>query len=339
MTSKYQRFYKKENNLPEGIYYVTQLDQCEHLWKTFISPRCISDLWEFRLCFHKHFQHKPVFLVVEDHKGIAGLVPMSYVQKLDTYCMFPGEMWNNRTWLERTPVYVRDDYSINDLLKVCPENSYLRYLEISDRSMDCDLSEDETGYVMYPGDMDYNIDNYFKRFSNKKFKAINKVIRSYSDYGYEIFLDRLEDYDRLVEMSIQQFGSRSFMYDIRFQRSFNDVLKFLNNKKMLRMISCVIDGELAAVDIGGIYKGIYTVFLGGTDNRFPGIAKFMNMNHIQYSFSERLHKVDFLCGDFHWKLLWHLDQEVLYRFEPFSSAGDRVSDIQYTFAHMSAVNQ
>lgn len=339
MTLKYKRFYKQENDPPIRFYYVTQLNKCEQLWKTFITPRFISDLWEFRLCFHKHFQHKPVFLVMEDHNGIAGLVPMSYVQKLDTYCMFPGEMWNNRTWLERTPVYVRDDYSINDLLKACPGNSYLRYLEVSDGSIDYDLSEDEIGYVMYPGELDCNIENYFKRFSNKKLKAINKVIQSYSDQGCEVFMNRLEDFDGLVEMSIQQFGSRSFMYDKRFRHSFNDVLNFLYRQKMLRMISCVIDGELAAVDIGGIYNGIYTVFLGGTDSRFPGIAKFINMNHIQYSFSEKLHKIDFLCGDFHWKLLWHLDPEVLYRFEPFSSAGDRLADSQYPFAHISALNQ
>jgi len=25
-------------------------------------------------------------------------------------------------------------------------------------------------------------------------------------------------------------------------------------------------------------------------------------------------KVDFLCGDFHWKKLWHLDPEPLYKF-------------------------
>lgn len=339
MTIKYQRIYNQENNPPKRFYYVTQMDKCEQLWKTFIIPKCVSDLWEFRLCFHKHFHHKPVFLVMEDQSGIAGLVPMSYVQKLDTYFMFPGEIWNNRTWLERTPVYVRDDYSINDLLKACPENSYLRYLEISDGSMDYDFSEDEIGYVMYPVDLDCNIDYYFKRFSNKKLKAINKVIRSYSDQGCEIYINRMEDYNRLVDMSIQQFGSRSFMYDKRFQRSFNDVLKFLHSNKMLRIISCVIGGELVAVDIGAIYKGIYTVFLGGTDSRFPGIAKLMNMNHIQYSFSEKLNKIDFLCGDFHWKLLWHLDQEVLYRFEPFSSAGDRVVHCPYSSTQMSAVNQ
>ncbi len=338
MTLNYQRFNRQESNLPKRIYYVTDLDQCEKFWKTFISPRYISDLWEFRLCFHKHFQHKPVFLVMEDHKGIAGLVPMSYVQKLDTFCMFPGEMYNNRTWLERTPVYIRDDCSIHDLLKVCPENSYLRYLDISDSSVDYDFSEDEIGYVMYPGDMDYNINNYHKRFSNKKLKAINKVIRSYSGQECEIILDRLEDYDCLVEMSIQQFGSRSFMYDKRFQRSFKDVLIFLHKKKMLRMISCVIGGELAAIDIGGIYKGIYTVFLGGTDSRFPGIAKLMNMNHIEYGFSEKLYKVDFLCGDFHWKILWHLNQEVLYRFEPILSAGDHKADISHLSNPVLAVN-
>ncbi len=40
----------------------------------------------------------------------------------------------------------------------------------------------------------------------------------------------------------------------------------------------------------------------------------MNMHHIEFACQHGLRKVDFLCGDFHWKKLWHLDPEPLYKF-------------------------
>lgn len=80
------------------------------------------------------------------------------------------------------------------------------------------------------------------------------------------------------------------------------------------MVSLEINGRIVAVDLGTLYRGTYTVFLGGTDLELPGVAKAINMYHIDFAFKKRLSKVDFLCGDFHWKKLWHLDPEPLYKF-------------------------
>ena len=116
-------------------------------------------------------------------------------------------------------------------------------------------------------------------------------------------------------MNVDQFRERSYLFDPRFRESFRDVMHFLYRENMLRMISIEIEGRIAAVDIGAVYSGTYTVFLGGTDRDFPGIAKLMNMYHINYAFTEKMDKIDFLCGDFHWKKFWHLEPEQLYIFE------------------------
>ena len=319
MTPLHQRTLEERSPHNTRTYFVTSLDRCERLWKTLISPKYISDLWEFRLGFYKNFHCKPCFLVIEDKRGIAGMMPLSFMEDLDMYFLFPGELWENKTWLERTPFYARNERFFYHLLRACPENCFLRYLEIEESLIVSELPLDEIGYVLYPGDMDHDISQYYNRFSRKKIKAIKKVIQSYYDAGCEIYNNRLQDFDRLVEMSLQQFGRKSFMYDLRFQKGFRETMNFLNDKNILRMISCEIGGNLAAVDIGSVYNGVYTVFLGGTNPEFPGIAKLMNMNHIDFGFKERLHKIDFLCGDFHWKKLWHLDPEPLCRFEPSAS--------------------
>ena len=56
------------------------------------------------------------------------------------------------------------------------------------------------------------------------------------------------------------------------------------------------------------------VLLGGTDPEFRGVAKAMNMQHLEFACEQRLSRVDFLCGDFHWKKLWHLDPQSLYKY-------------------------
>lgn len=91
-------------------------------------------------------------------------------------------------------------------------------------------------------------------------------------------------------------------------------MHFLHRQGWLRMVSLEIAGKTVAVDIGSLYKGTYTVFLGGTDRDVQGIAKAMNMYHIESACNEGFSKIDFLCGDFHWKKLWHFDLEPLYKF-------------------------
>jgi len=294
--------------------FVKDIDECKKLWKTLIRPRTVSDLWEFRLCFHHHFNRQPWFLVLEDRDGICAMLPLSLARELDMFVFFPGEIWKSRTWNERNPIYLRDPEFLPELYSACPERTYLRYLEHPGACLDPDLEEDETGYVLYPPHLGYDLDYYIGRFARKKFKEIRKVINALLGVDGAFHLNRLEDFDALVEMSLRHFGSDSYLYDERFRESFRDVMGYLDRRGRLRMVSLEIHGEISAVDLGGLYQGGYTVFLGGTDPRLPGIAKAMNMHHIQFAFSERLSKVDFLCGDFHWKKLWHLDPEPLYRF-------------------------
>jgi len=294
--------------------FITHLGECERLWNTFVRPKNISDLWEFRLCFQRHFNCKPCFLVLEDGEGIAGMLPLSYLKEPETFVFFPGETWKDKTWIERTPVYLRKQEFLPELLLSCPEKTYLRYMEIPEEFLIPALDVDETGYVLYPSNLDFDTTIYRKRFSNKKFKDINKTIKSLTGVDSSFCLNRLEDFDLLADMNIQSFGSDSYLYDYRFRESFRDIMHFLHRRGWLRMTSLEIDGKTAAVDIGALYQGTYTVFLGGADREIPGVAKAINMYHIESACNEGFLKVDFLCGDFHWKKLWHLDPEPLYKF-------------------------
>lgn len=284
------------------------------MWRLLIRPKSISDLWDFRLCFHRYFDHRPCFLLLEDRKGIAGMVPLSYVENMDLFVFFPGELWKDRTWTERTPIYAREPDFIQELLRSCPDRTHLRYMDIPEAIDLSGLTVDEIGYVLYTHGLGPDLTRYRARFSNKKIKAILKEVRSYTEKAASFHLNRLEDFDRIVDMSVEYYGRDSYLHDSRFREGFRDIMYFFQQGGWLRMVSLEIQGETVAVDLGALWRGTYTVFLGGADRGFPGVAKVMNMYHIEFACGKGISKVDFLCGDFHWKKLWHLDPEPLFKF-------------------------
>jgi hypothetical protein len=292
---------------------VTDPYLCERLWRTFIPTRSISDLWEFRMCFQKYFKNRFYFHVMEEGGNIYGVLPLSHIDSMDIMTFFPGETWKNKTWLERTPIYAINQDILYRLLSDLTERTYLRYIEFDPEYLPEQTAADETGYVIYPGQLNYDRGNYRARFSNKKFKSILRDVNTILDMGATFHVNRTDDFELLVEMSIERYGEESYLQDDRFRNSFREVIRFLNQKGYLRMVSMELEGKTMAVDVGAIYNGVYTIFLGGIFSRVPGLPKAMNMNHIDYALKNRVYKVDFLCGDFNWKKLWHLDEEPLFK--------------------------
>ncbi len=295
--------------------FVTDLETCRQLWNALLPVSVVSDMWEFRMCFHRQYGHRPYFMILEDEEGVSGMMPLSSIDSSNKIGFFPGEIWNEKTWLERTPFYVRDRGIIDELFYSCPEGIYLRYMEPLQEPYSHLQVLDEIGYVLYPSQLDYKLETYSGRFSHKKYKSIIKVIDSIKGQGSRFYVNRLEDFDTLVSMNIESFGENSYLHDRRFRDSWKDVIHFLHKNGWLRMISLEIMGKIAAVDIGSLYNGVYTVYLGGASRDLPGVAKVMNMCHIEYAFINHMFKMDFLCGDFHWKKLFHLTPEPLYKFE------------------------
>jgi hypothetical protein len=293
---------------------VTDLDECRVLWNFLGPARHVSDLWEFRLCFHKYFQNQPFFLVLEDNRGLLGMLPLCRLAKEDTFVFFPGETWQGRTWIERTPIYCREQEVLPEILSACPPRTYLRYIEADETDPPPALENDEIGYLLHPLELQFDIQGYYERFNRKKFKAIKKEIASILSAECSWHVNRLTDYDVMVRMNRGRFENESYFHDTRFTEGFRDVVLWLQDRGWLRMVSLEIGAETAAVDLGAVYNGSYVVFLGGTNPDFPGVAKAINMYHIESAFEQGFSRVDFLCGDFYWKKLWHLDPQPLYKF-------------------------
>jgi hypothetical protein len=301
------------------IRIASDLEECRQIWQHVMPAESIADLWEVRNCFQRHFGHRPNFIVAEDSRGICGLLPLSWIEESRCYGYFPGEIWHGRTWLEKNRIYSRGGTQPSDLLARIHAPYHLRYLLPYPGWSHAEMAIDEIGYLFLPPQYDFEIQNYYHEFSHKSIKQILREVAAIEDLGVAYRYDDLADFDLMVEMNISRFGADSYFYDSRFKEGFRSLVNLLNTQGWLRFTTVLINGEPAAVDMGCVYRGVYTVMAGGTNSRYRGVAKLINLHHLQRACQQRLQKVDFLCGDFHWKKQFHLTPRPLYLLSGFAS--------------------
>ena len=310
------------------IRFVSDQEECRQIWQHVMPDESIADLWEVRDCFQRHFRNQPNFIIAEDGNGICGLLPLSWIEESRCYGYFPGELWHAKTWLEQNRIYTRGDIQPSDLLAQCSAPYYLRYLSPHPGWSHAEMEVDEIGYLFLPPSYDFEMENYFKEFSRKSIKQILREVTAIGELGVTYRYDERTDFDLMVEMNISRFGADSYFFDTRFREGFRSLANFLSDRGWLRFTTVLVNEEPAAVDMGCIYRGVYTVMAGGTSSRFRGVAKLINLHHMQWACQQRLQRIDFLCGDFYWKKQFHLTPRPLYLLSSTALEITQEADVQ-----------
>ena len=290
---------------------LTDVDECRRTWQRAFPADRITDLWDVRDCFHQHFGNRPHFLVSETADGVTDLLPLCWIEEFGYYGYFPGETWQGKTWLEQNRIRHREG-ALAALLGACPQPSSIRYLLPVSCSSVTPLPVDEIGYIFEPPRYAFDFENYLREFSSKSRNRLRRDIARLQSLGVQYRHDEPSDFEHIVALSLGRFGQDSYFHDRRFLESFRSLMRYLQTNGLLRMTTVLIDGTPAAVDMGCIYNGTYTLLAGGTHAAFPGVAKLINLHHMEYACEQRLAAVDFLCGDFSWKKLFHLTPRPLY---------------------------
>ena len=290
---------------------VTDPDECRHLWQCAMPRAAVWDVWECRGCFDRHFQRPMHFVAAENGRGLAGLLPLSWIDEERRWGFFPGETWEGKTWIEQNRIVAADADVLAGLLDRCPGHYHLRYLlpmEAAGQAAEID----EIGYLFLPPDCDYDIENYYRLFSHKSAKRLRRDLEAVAAQGVRYRYDRTSDFEHLVDLNLRGFGERSYFADARFRAGFRDLMDLLAERGWLRLTTVLIGDEVVAVDMGCLYNGVYTLLAGGADRNVPGVAKFINVHHMIRGCREHMECLDFLCGDFSWKKLFHLTPRPLY---------------------------
>ncbi|BHH82238.1 GNAT family N-acetyltransferase [Desulforhopalus sp. 52FAK] len=288
-------------------------DECANLWAKVWPQHCIFDLWEVRTSFASCFGNKPYFIVAEEFGEIKGLLPLSWIEETETYGIFPGETWQGKTWLEQNKIVAESRQVFDAMLESIPGPVHLRYLtsdSIPDGSFP--VAVDEVGFLFFPSSYGYSFDRYMAEFSGKSRKNLGREIAHLQSGGVAYRYDQCADVDWMFQKNLELFGDSSYFSDPRFLASYEKLIAMLFDNNLLRVTTVLLKGEIAAVDIGTIWKSEYTILAGGTNSEFQGVAKMINFHHLEWACRQRMHVVDFLCGDFGWKKRFHLSSRPLY---------------------------
>lgn len=290
---------------------VTDLDAGRRLWESLMPRDLVTDLWEVRDCFWRHYRRRPCFVVASESGRITGFLPLCWIDEAGVYAYFPGETWQGRTWLEQNRIVAETPAVLDALLAAIPGDYHVRYLLPPAGELPRGMTVDEIGYLFHPGEHNFDLETYFNNFSHRRLKRLRRELTQLEG-GASYRHDDPADLEHLVRLNCERFGERSYFADARFLEGFRSLTQLLRERGWFRMTAIVSGGEPVAVDLGCLYKNTYTLLGGGTHAAYPGIAKLINIHHMERACRERIDTVDFLCGDFSWKTLFHLTPRPLY---------------------------
>ena len=319
----------------KGVHPVLYQDpaHCRKLWESLWPGRVLFDLWPVRWCFHQAFDRPLAFHVAEKAGRPVGLLALCRNNDEGTFVQFPGETWQGKTWLEQNRIIAPTPDILEILLDAVPGPVHLRYLKYRTGLNRTGLVHpDETRYLFFPGSFGFSFDTYWQSIPGKTRKKLNADIRKLEAQDVCISEGTVSDMDHLFRLNLAAFGPDAYFYDARFLRSFELLAEFFHKMDMLRITCVHIKGRLAAVDMGVLWKGTYTLLAGGTSPEFPGVAKLINRHHLQWACAQKLKYVDFLCGDFNWKQRFRLTPVPLFELTTHPlvhKAGSHADDLRH----------
>lgn len=338
--------------MPSNIRIASDIDECADLWQKNYPVECLFDLWQVRETFAKIYNREVFFVVCEESGRLKGLLPLCKVaqtadrdithslsenpekrdiveplRKTVRYTFFPGEIWHNRTWMEQNKIIAQNRDIMRDmLLKVKADaderhgqiNVDIRYLcknslKYFPSGFGFNFTSDEVGYLFYPANYGYSHEKYLASFSGKSRKKILSEVKKLEQQGISFRYNNIDDLDIMFQLNINNFGDYGYFNDPKFLSSFKSLADFLQTQQMLRVVTVIIDNEIAAVDMGAIWNNNCIMLAGGTNKNFPGVAKLINLHHIEWASAQKIDSLDFLCGDFGWKERFHLTPRELYQ--------------------------
>jgi hypothetical protein len=300
------------------------LKEAKRHWQRHWPQQCLFDLWPVRACFQAEFNNSPYFLIASRQGRFCGMLALSWIEEQQCFGHFPGELWGGKTWLEQNKILASDPAVAGALLDQVPAAAKIRYLtQMPGLAGAAGETVDEIGYLFYPGQYDYCFPAYLQGFSGKSRKKMRVELDRLKAREVSWRHDCFADVDRMFRLNLENFKEYSYFSDERFLRAFEDLASWLHANNLLRVTTVLIGGEVAAVDIGALWGATYTVLAGGAHPDFAGVAKLINLHHLEMACQQRFAEVDFLCGEFNWKNRFHLTPRPLFQIWNQQALADR----------------
>lgn len=295
---------------------VSDIERCQVLWDEFSPKESLFDTWEFRYAFWQGYKHKPHFIVIKNGKGNLALLPLWYERDRKKY------FWFGSWWQEDNTFFTKDSLYVPLLLAASPTPLHINAIDVDKVGWLAKVVEfqfDDPKYVLDLSDYS-STDDFLESLKKKKRYNLKRDRRIIEEQGPEIIYDRFSDFDKMVELSMKRFkekGEDTDWEDPRRVKTFRQVIEM--GKQGLsyeaRMVTVMIGGKFAAVDLVLIYNNAYyPVKCGYNVAEFPGIGNYMNLFEIEDALSLGMKRMDFLEISYGWKDKW-FQSVPLYKLE------------------------
>ncbi len=283
------------------------LNDCARIWSALSANQKIFDFWDFRRCFFSKDSHKPHFIVGKDKGKIAGVLPLWLDISENEYNYFGG-------WFpERNSFFASDGSKISELLSKSPDKTSVEGIDPREIKY-YNFSGDEYTFYLDLARYGYSFDNYFSSFDKKKQKNFKRDLKRIPKY--RIHVNKLRDFDRLVDLNINQFEEDSIFNKKSTRNGILKMIKLAHKRGILRMLSLEINKKTEAIDVGVQCGEWYHVVTGSSNNqKIPNIGKLMTVLSIKNAIAKKARYVDFLASSGYWKSFWGFEKEMLLKFE------------------------
>jgi len=293
---------------------ITNLSECEKLWKKFKKEDNLWTNWEIVLSFYDEKIYSPYFILLKDEKlqkekQEVGLITLWLDKRDNKYTHFGGERMENRTlWV--------DDKYIPELHKIIPAETYLfdlngAYVEkaiLLNPELKKFISEKDIRYFLNLENIK-TIDDYLSRFGKKHKKNFLRDMKMLEPLNYKLIWDDKNHSEKLMMLSRIRFKEASDFHDEDNQKEMNSFIELFQKKGMLHSLQIEVNGRIEGVEIATLYNNKYCVINGGFNLSIRNLGKLLIIEHIKKAIELGASEVDFLVGDTGWKELWNLDTE------------------------------
>ncbi len=291
-------------------HIVRGLKECERLWNEFTPKKWLFDEWEYRICLNAGYGYEPHFIVGEKNGETAGVLPLWYEEKADFYTFIGGTFTENNTF------FLRDKKDIGDFLKQCPKETLLTSIEPSEKGF-YPFKESDPVFFLDMAKYQNDIETYITSFDRKHRKNLRYDLRQLDERGYEIKYNRLEDFDRMVELNVMRFGEESDLKDPDMAEGIRALMEKAEKQGKLTLISMVFDGVVEAVELAVEHQGWHYVLSGGRNLEVKNCGKRLIIEHINRALANGISMINFLSTDSGWKKSWHLDTAPTYEYQNY----------------------
>jgi len=287
---------------------VKDLNLCRQLWEKYSPNLYLSQLWDYRLCFHQGYQSQPYFIVAYENSNPVGFIPLEFYPTNNVYQIFGGGDWN-----EKLDLYLGQKISDHDLyqmIKLIPPNQKIIFLSADSRF----IKPFEPTYFIDINQVP-EFETFLSNMDKKHRKNLRLEIKKIEQSKIDIKFGETNIVDNIVKFNQERFGKESSFSSLGFDTTFKLLLTQESRKNNIKTISVYINNQIEAAAICALYKDTFTYLQGGSNPQLNNLGKYLNYQVIKMAYGLKPTIIDLLSDDCGWKIHWRSSLGMTYQLD------------------------